>query len=164
MVGRPPWIEVALVPMRHPKRYAPLPPKRPITLMATPCREWWGPNVRGYGVRGRGPGTRLIHRWVAEQVHGPLGPDVDVMHLCDNPPCYRYDHLRIVPTAENMRDMVTKGRSAARVRHPRAKLTEKQVASVLPLLAAGATMSALAREFGVNRTTILRIRDGKGWK
>lgn len=53
-----------------------------------------------------------IHRWVVAQIHGweALEGKV-VMHLCDNPGCFRYDHLRIGTVAENLRDMYSKGRN-----------------------------------------------------
>jgi hypothetical protein len=92
------------------------------TPQPTPCRLWQGAlDNHGYGAwhryepgtRGRGStGRRKIrpHRWVIEQIHGPLHPDQVVMHLCDNPLCYRYDHLRIGTIAENNADMQAKGR------------------------------------------------------
>jgi hypothetical protein len=33
-----------------------------------------------------------------------------VLHDCDNPPCFRLDHLRLGTHAENMADMRAKGR------------------------------------------------------
>ena len=33
------------------------------------------------------------------------------MHLCDNPPCYNVNHLKVGTTAENNADMARKGRS-----------------------------------------------------
>ena len=39
--------------------------------------------------------TQLLHRWVWEQVNGPIPPGMVVMHRCDNPPCFRLDHLML---------------------------------------------------------------------
>ena len=82
----------------------------------TPCREWQGPrNSAGYGNRYtdvEGQRERVyMHRWVVAQIHGwEAIKERVVMHLCDNPPCYRYDHLRIGTQGENIRDAVAKGR------------------------------------------------------
>ena len=89
-----------------------------ITPLDTPCREWAGyRNPDGYGSRHeKQPGRKgkmvKVHRWVMAQIHGweALEGKV-VMHLCDNPPCYRYDHLRIGTHSDNMRDRHAKGRS-----------------------------------------------------
>ena len=41
-----------------------------------------------------------------------LVDDLIVMHLCDNPPCYRYSHLIVGTNADNTADMIAKGRLA----------------------------------------------------
>jgi len=41
------------------------------------------------------------------------GHDIEgqiVRHLCDNPACFRYDHLAIGTQADNLADMAAKGR------------------------------------------------------
>ena len=83
----------------------------------TPCREWQGALSAGYGVKTYdGPeayqaGWVHMHRWVVAQVDGwDAIKDRVVMHLCDNPRCFRYDHLRIGTSADNTADMVSKGR------------------------------------------------------
>jgi len=86
-----------------------------------PCREYPIRNNNGYGRRGR----TLIHRWVWEQVNGPIPTDMIVMHLCDNPPCYRLSHLRLGTRAENQQDMVNKGRKRGGRRTGDEKLCSK---------------------------------------
>ena len=84
------------------------------------CREWQGATgTNGYGLRtpkGKRT-TQGVHRWVIEQIgfdqFGTLwqsDPKQIVMHLCDNPPCYRYDHLRLGTPQDNHDDAVRKGR------------------------------------------------------
>jgi hypothetical protein len=52
-----------------------------------------------------------LHRLVIEADIGRhLLPIEFVMHLCDNPPCVRLDHLRIGTNSDNMRDAVAKRR------------------------------------------------------
>lgn len=79
------------------------------TPQPTPCRIWQGQVRKGYGYRGDGS---RVHRWVMEQALGrPLTDQEVVMHLCDNRPCFRFDHLRVGTIAENNADMVAKGRN-----------------------------------------------------
>lgn len=101
------------------------------TLPTTPCREYRG-NLHNFGYgyppigaqrlkpTGGKNGRRcvLLHRWVMEQVLGrPLASDEVVRHLCDNPPCFRYDHLALGTQDDNVGDMVEHGRSNRGERH-----------------------------------------------
>jgi hypothetical protein len=100
------------------RRRADYPPPTP---QPTPCVLWQGAiDDKGYGTIHRftdGKRDKIRpHRWVMEQLHGPLRPDQVVMHLCDNPRCYRVSHLRIGTHAENVADMIAKGRYVPRKR------------------------------------------------
>jgi hypothetical protein len=143
----------------------------PPTPQPTPCRVWQGwVDANGYGVRN---GQRL-HRWVMEQVHGPIPEDMIVMHLCDNPPCFRYDHLRIGTTAENNADRSAKGRTSRAVKNPhwlhktgeqhtQAKLTAEQVRQIRARLANRQKGYLLAEEYGVSTATISLIKNRHIW-
>lgn len=128
------------------------------------CHLWIAaPDDWGYGVFWDGSHRKKAHRWVWEQEHGPLDPGVLVLHSCDTPPCVRLDHLFVGSNADNMADMVAKGRSPKNdgERNPRAKLTWVQVDEIRARKEE--TVSALAREFCVTRTLIRLIRQGKIW-
>lgn len=95
---------------RHPLRQRPL-HLRLITSLETPCREWWGQHDKdGYGRLDRQGASRRVHVWVWEQVNGPVPRGVFVLHRCDNPPCFRYDHLFAGDVTDNAVDMMAKGR------------------------------------------------------
>lgn len=75
------------------------------------CWEWTGYcHDNGYGetaFRGRG---RPIHRlmWMIER--GPVPKGMDVMHKCDNAPCFNPDHLELGTRKQNLDDCVARGR------------------------------------------------------
>lgn len=106
------------------------------------------------------------HRLAWELTYGPIQEGQDVLHSCDNPPCVR--HLWLGTQADNVRDMIAKGRARYVTyhgeQHGRAKLTEAQVQEIRRLHGEGhVTQSALARRFGVTRTAIQHILTGRNW-
>jgi hypothetical protein len=50
------------------------------------------------------------HRWAWENVRGAIPEGTEVLHECDTPLCVRPTHLRIGTHAENLRDMMRRGR------------------------------------------------------
>lgn len=85
------------------------------TTLTTPCVEWDGARDNdGYGIARVGDRIVRVHREAFQADQGPLDPETVVMHRCDNPPCYRLDHLQAGTHAENHADMLAKGRWARR--------------------------------------------------
>lgn len=77
------------------------------------CFEWeLARDKDGYGVVRRNGRTRRAHREMWEQVHGPIPEGMVLLHSCDNPPCIRLSHLSLGTQAENVADMVAKGRNS----------------------------------------------------
>jgi hypothetical protein len=129
------------------------------------CWEWQGGRMsKGYGtvcVNGR---TRLVHRFVWEQEHGPVPAGVMVLHRCDNRRCVRPDHLFLGTGADNMQDMVSKQRASGQRRgqhHPSAKLTDAELAEIRARYRPRRNGQQLAREFGVSLSLITHIIAGK---
>lgn len=90
---------------------------RPPTVLETPCLLWPGAlTPAGYGTTHIGErGARIkvyVHRLTWEAAHGPIPSGLQIMHRCDNPPCYRLDHLRAGTQVDNLRDMFEKGRAS----------------------------------------------------
>jgi hypothetical protein len=83
----------------------------------TLCRLWQGAvDSDGYGLLTANNRPRVrqrAHRWVWEMVHGPipahLADKIVIRHLCDNPPCFRLDHLEPGTVADNVRDAQLRG-------------------------------------------------------
>jgi hypothetical protein len=64
------------------------------------------------------------HRIVWTLTKGEIPPNVEVMHLCDNPACVNPWHLSLGTHKQNMQDAVLKRRIAWGERHGMRKLTE----------------------------------------
>lgn len=129
------------------------------------CWEWKaGLHKTGYGKLRSDAGV-FAHRaayWLSTG-HLP-GRDTVIMHVCDNPPCCNPRHLKAGTIAENMRDMVEKGRAAKGERHSQARLTEKQARAAIQRVANGETRKSVALDFGVSRTCIEALVAGKTWR
>jgi len=150
----------------------------PPTPQPTPCVIWQGAvDKHGYGkrkYRPEGKDEMIVigtHRWIVEFALGRrLRPDEVIMHLCDNPPCFRHDHLVIGTIQENNADRHKKGRTKQTPQHMhgetngRAKLTRKQTALIKIDYSAGVGISELARRHKVSRPTIYRVLKGLTWK
>jgi hypothetical protein len=85
--------------------------------MALPdCIEVTGRrDSRGYGRTAFGPagswGSIAAHRLALEQAWGiTLRPEQVARHVCDNPPCVNPLHLQLGTQADNVRDMLERGR------------------------------------------------------
>lgn len=102
------------------------------TPQATPCRLWQGSVRNGYGRKWLHDEQRMqyMHRWVWEQLHGPLVAGMCVLHRCDNRLCYRYDHLFLGTKKDNTADMTAKGRDRGRFAHSDNPLDKQRSACV----------------------------------
>lgn len=73
------------------------------TSMPTGCIEWTGStDVHGYGGI-NSPGSHRAHRAAYELVVGPIPPDHELDHLCENPSCVNPGHLDPVTKEEHAR-------------------------------------------------------------
>lgn len=135
-----------------------------ITELDTPCREYQGARDRkGYGRRRVDGKVKFVHRWVYEQIHGEQPPSIKVLHRCDNPPCFRYDHLFAGTAADNSADMTAKDRSTRGERNPQAKLTTAAVSEIRNRRQRGESLRSLSEAFGVAESAISRIYNRKRW-
>ncbi len=128
------------------------------------CWEWSGAKVpQGYGLIKRKDGAQLrAHRVAYELAYGEIPAGTFVCHRCDNPRCVRPSHLFLGSHAENMADMVIKGRSARMTgaNNGGAKLQADAVASIR---ASVASYSRIARQHGVSPSAIGLIKRRERW-
>jgi hypothetical protein len=109
------------------------------------------------------------HRFSYELHNGSIPKGIGyygtcVCHSCDNPQCVNPKHLWTGTQRENLDDMVNKGRIKGE-RHPRAKLTQRQVDKIRKLYSTGKyTQRKLGLMFGVNKTPIGYIINKINWK
>lgn len=140
----------------------------------TGCWVWRGAKTgHGYGVVGwREDGRRrqtTAHRYVWQQIHGPIPQGIVVCHRCDNPPCVRPDHLFLGTQRENLEDMTRKGRRVVGEQSHLARLTEDQILEIRRRYQRRApgcrgNSATLAAEFGIRRDHVLQIVRGERWR
>lgn len=129
----------------------------------------WTKSLRksGYGQCWDGRRVRAAHRVAWELTFGPIPAGAHVCHRCDNPLCCKPAHLFLGTGADNMADMVAKGRSLRGERHPGAKLTEEDVLEIRRLYAPPrrhGIVREIARRFGVTPSAVAAIGSGRCWQ
>jgi hypothetical protein len=131
----------------------------------TECWPWMaGRFPFGHGAFSIGGKPRKASRVAWTLTHGAIPAGLLVRHMCHNPPCCNPAHLALGTHADNMRDMTDAGRRPAGERHGMAKLTLAQVRDVRAKHAAGVKNKAIAKEYGVDPSTIGLIVRGEHWR
>lgn len=130
------------------------------------CWLWDGVKTKlGYGAFTIRRQQRLAHRLMFEAINGAIPAGMCVCHVCDVRNCVRPDHLFLGTQAVNMRDMTRKGRNlgalagGAKVR----KLSDEQVRQIRKAPASRQHLE-LAREYGIDASSLRRIRTGVTYK
>lgn len=178
-IGRPPTPLAA----RFPLLVSPCP--------VTGCWWWAAAYDRdGYGlITVVGPRRlKKAHRVAWELYRGAIPAGLCVLHACDADrapgdtsyrACVNPAHLFLGSNQENIADRDSKGRQAAGDRsgprrypesyprgeaHGGAKITAAVAAAIKQSHCRGTAIRALAREFGLARSTIKKIVTGKTWR
>ena len=143
--------------------------------MTTACIEHSHPtNSSGYGscrYMGRRVGRHVAAYLTSKNLPPAAVGGMVVMHTCDNRKCINPEHLVVGTQADNLKDMVSKGRQKLVVRfgedNPYAKLTDEDVAFIRNNYIRGTNQAnrgnavELAQRFNVSRQLVQKIGQGK---
>lgn len=91
-----------------------------------------------------------------------------IRHKCDWPSCVNPDHLELGTQDDNMKDMVARGRprGGAAQTGPRSRISQEKADEIRRRYVKGCRKNgtpSLAKEFGVDRTTISKVINGHTW-
>lgn len=122
------------------------------------CWPWMGHcDKDGYGVfqwRGQKSGAHVLA--VSFSTGELRGDGLDTLHSCDRPECVNPKHLRFGTRAENVAEMVERGRSS----RPAQRLTDEQVREIRVRRANGARQMDLAQQYGISNGWVSGIVRG----
>ncbi len=117
-----------------------------------------GPNKQGYPQVVLLGKHYCVHNLILLAFVGLCPEGMVCRHLNDIPSDNRVRNLCWGTQAENLADARRNGRKM------RSKLTEDEVRAVLKCLSSGELPTPIALRFGVDVSTIRRIRSGRNWK
>lgn len=136
------------------------------------CWPWTGGRDKdGYGVTHIGKKYAKAHRVVLEiKIGRPLLNGMMACHDCpngdDHPWCCNPAHLWEGTARENAQDAADKGRTLMGTRNVNARFSDDDIRDIRSTLtnAKKGTQARLARQYGVNRTTLERIKNRQTWQ
>lgn len=130
------------------------------------CILWpYAKVTNGYGITTINGKSVTTHRYVCEQRHGPSS--LFALHRCGVPACINPNHIRWGTPKENTQDCKDHGTLAVGERSGPARLKETQVRAIKQRLKqplVRGDLMALAREYDVDKATILDIKQNRTWR
>lgn len=138
-----------------------------VDRLTTPdgCHPWTGRRDKdGYGQFA--PTHRRVvraHRWGYEHHVGPVPGGFELMHGCDVPSCQRIHpgHVHVGTHQQNIDDKVLRHRQARGESSGTAKLTDSDVKAIRQ---SRRGPTALAKVYGVNKSTIANVIHRRSWQ
>jgi hypothetical protein len=131
------------------------------------CWPWTGANSgipgNSYGVVRMAGRRWSTHRLAWTLSYGEIPGGLWVLHRCDNGMCCRPSHLFLGTGLDNVADRTAKGRTACGEKRAK-KLTVVKVREIRLRRRNGEIARVLAEEFGVSRSTVQQIHEGRLWR
>lgn len=125
------------------------------------CSLWFGGiDRRGYGMFWFDGKTGRATHYALRRAGRPVPAGKMALHSCDNTSCVNEAHLFVGTAADNHADSRKKRRHCHGERHGEARLT---TTDILAIRASADGPRAIARQYGMDRTTIQKIRSKKLW-
>ena len=118
----------------------------------------------GYGRFTFDGSNKRANRMAWLLTYGEIPGGMQVLHRCDNAACVNPDHLYLGTHADNMSDMVKRGRSSRGEKRHSAKLNIHQVSAIRSCFADGESQGSLAKRYGIKQPTVSRLVRGLTWK
>lgn len=143
----------------HMKRF--LQKFRPTTTKQ--CWNWYGHlNLNGYGTFLINGKQFYAHRVSYNTFIGVVPSKLWVCHRCDNPRCVNPNHLFLGTDLDNTNDAHEKRHiGVITSREKFGWIKSKSVVQAIRM--AVGSQSSIARRFGVNQSTVSRIKNGVSW-
>jgi len=114
-----------------------------------------------FSIQGR---SYKAHRIAYQLAIGDIPSGLCVCHSCDNPVCVNPAHLWLGTHAENMADMMRKGRQKTWDKDPNTKLTPDDVRAIHRSYRRGlVSMREVGERFGIAARTVSNILSGHEW-
>ncbi len=128
------------------------------------CWEWQAAKItNGYGHFQFQKIHYYAHRTAWLVANGSIPTGLHVLHTCDNRACCRPDHMFLGTQADNMRDMIAKGRKTRGEQSPNSKLTEDDVRYIRAMYPAK-QMKQLAAQYNVSTGAIFAVIHRVNWR
>lgn len=137
------------------------------------CWIWlafFRPTYPGYNIKGDGKWrSSYDHRLMYEFMFDSFDKKLEVLHTCDNPKCVNPNHLWQGTQADNIKDMMEKGRKSYNngsigSKNPRAKINEGIVLKIKTELAnKKLSHKQVAKMFNVSKQCVDHINANNTW-
>ncbi len=126
------------------------------------CWLWIGASrPRGYAECWAFGRREQAHRAAYREFVGEIPAELVVRHKCDVACCVNPAHLEVGTQADNIADKSIRGRMPVGELHVGSKLSD---AAVRDILTSDASLSQMAKKYGVVKATISNVRNRRRWR
>lgn len=131
------------------------------------CLLWQGHIGNGVPQVFIGNTYRMVRRVVWEAAHGPIPVGRVAVCKCRERACVRLEHVQLMTTAQVARLAAREGKFSTPQRRARIALGQRRRSRLTPEIIAQVRAAengaAIARELGICKSTVSKIRRGESW-